>query len=139
MSLRPPEIEFNEALERLIDGNPKILPAGSVVSQNNVAKEAGRTPTALRKERYPELIKKIQNYVHSSKKLQSEKKAKSSKKSPLTRAQSKEERIITLEADSTNKVLSLLAEVSELRAHILKLNAREGTAKIIAFGKIDNR
>ncbi len=57
------ETEFREAFERLKSGTPIILDAGSVVSQNNVAREAGRDPSALRKSRYPELIRDIQHWV----------------------------------------------------------------------------
>jgi len=39
------------------------LAAGTPVSQNNVAKEAGTDPTALKKARYPALIREIKAYV----------------------------------------------------------------------------
>lgn len=57
------EDNFKEAFERLKVGASKILPAGSQVSQNNVAREAGCDPSALRKSRYPSLVAEIQNYV----------------------------------------------------------------------------
>lgn len=57
------EVNFREAFERLKIGQPKILPADAQVSQNNVAKEAGCDPSALRKSRFPSLIAEIQNYV----------------------------------------------------------------------------
>ena len=40
-----------------------VMPRGTPVSQNNVAKEAGTDPTALKKKRYPALIREIQAYV----------------------------------------------------------------------------
>lgn len=57
------EANFREAFERLKIGASKVLPAGAQVSQNNVAKEAGRDSTALRKSRFPSLVADIQNYV----------------------------------------------------------------------------
>jgi hypothetical protein len=57
------EQRFRLAFERLKAGKPEVLPLGTAVSQNNVAKEAGTDPTALRKCRYPSLIREIQAWV----------------------------------------------------------------------------
>lgn len=57
------EANFREAFERLKAGAPKSLPAGTLVSQNNVAKEAGCDPSALRKARFPDLVGEIQAYL----------------------------------------------------------------------------
>ena len=57
------QANFREAFERLKASAPKILPPGTPVSQNNVAKEAGCDPTALKKQRYPDLVAEIQAYV----------------------------------------------------------------------------
>jgi hypothetical protein len=54
---------FRDAFDRLKRGVPQRLPRGSPVSQNNVAKEAGCDPSALKKSRYPELVKDIQLWV----------------------------------------------------------------------------
>jgi hypothetical protein len=54
---------FLQAFERLKADEPKVLPKGTPVSQNNVAKEADCDPSALRKSRYPSLIREIQAYV----------------------------------------------------------------------------
>lgn len=64
-SVRPKtaKANFREAFERLKVGATKVLPAGAQVSQNNVAKEAGCDPSALRKSRFPSLVAEIQNYV----------------------------------------------------------------------------
>jgi len=61
------EDQFREAFARLKSGLPRTLSAGALVSQNNVAKEAGCDPSALRKSRYPELINEIQAFVDSHK------------------------------------------------------------------------
>lgn len=57
------EQRFRQAFERLKADEPKILPKGTSVSQNNVAKEAGVGPTAFKKARFPSLIREIQAYV----------------------------------------------------------------------------
>jgi len=57
------EIRFREAFERLKGIRTQLLPSGTAVTQNNVAKEAGRDPTALRKSRYPALVREIQAWV----------------------------------------------------------------------------
>jgi hypothetical protein len=57
------EQRFRSAFERLKAGKPNVLPTGTLVSQNNVAKEAGTDPTALRKARYPALIREIKAWV----------------------------------------------------------------------------
>ena len=44
-----------------------MLPKGTLVSQNNVAKEAGCDPSALRKARFPLLVLSIQEWVESHK------------------------------------------------------------------------
>lgn len=57
------EERFRAAFTRLKEGRPLVLPKGTLVSQNNVAKEAGADPSALRKSRYPALIREIQAHV----------------------------------------------------------------------------
>ena len=57
---------FQDAFERLKRGDPNTLPRGSAVTQNNVAKEAGRDPSALRKSRYPRLVRAIQKWIEEN-------------------------------------------------------------------------
>jgi len=58
---------FLDAFERLKLGVPQVLPKGTPVSQNNVAKEAGCDPSALRKRRFPLLVLDIQEWVEAHK------------------------------------------------------------------------
>lgn len=60
------EYDFRAAFERLKLDEPKALPKGTPVTQNNIAREAGCDPSALRKSRYPALVAEIQNYVASN-------------------------------------------------------------------------
>ena len=57
------EQRFRSAFERLKADEPQLLPRGTPVSKNNVAKEAGTDTTALKKVRYPALIREIQAWV----------------------------------------------------------------------------
>ncbi|CAI1558969.1 Uncharacterised protein [Serratia proteamaculans] len=57
--------QYRAAFERLKSNKPERLPKGTPVSQNNVAKEADRDPSALKKTRFPLLIAEIQTYVES--------------------------------------------------------------------------
>ncbi|MBA6112901.1 hypothetical protein H4C48_21320 [Pseudomonas asiatica] len=57
------EQRFRLAFERLKTNKPNVLNPGSVVSQNNVAREAECDPSALRKSRFPSLIREIQAYI----------------------------------------------------------------------------
>tara|TARA_R110002167_G_scaffold181877_2_gene382251 strand:+ start:885 stop:1271 length:387 start_codon:yes stop_codon:yes gene_type:complete len=54
---------FREAYERLKSNAPVNLRKGTPVTQNNVAKEAGKHPTALKKDRFPLLVLEIQDYL----------------------------------------------------------------------------
>ncbi|MCZ8166664.1 hypothetical protein [Silanimonas sp.] len=60
------EMAFRDAFERLKRSKPTRLPPGTPVTQNNVAKEAGRDPSALRKSRYPRLIREIQKWIEDN-------------------------------------------------------------------------
>ncbi|MCR8961053.1 hypothetical protein M0765_026000 [Variovorax sp. S2] len=57
------EANFREAFEGLKVDAGKLLPMGTPVSQNNVAKEAGCDSTALKKAQFPVLVADIQAYV----------------------------------------------------------------------------
>lgn len=61
------EQRFRQAFERLKKGTQATLPMTAQVSQNNVAKEAGCDPSALRKSRYPSLVREIQAYIEIQK------------------------------------------------------------------------
>ncbi|MCU7885380.1 MAG: hypothetical protein KZQ82_14410 [Candidatus Thiodiazotropha sp. (ex Lucinoma annulata)] len=61
------ELKFREAFERLKAGKQEILPKGTPLSQNNVAKEVGVDPSALRRARFPELVADIQDWIKAHK------------------------------------------------------------------------
>ncbi|RON66645.1 hypothetical protein BK669_00625 [Pseudomonas fluorescens] len=55
--------QYRDAFERLKLNRPQLLPKGTPVTQNNVAKEAGSDPSALKKSRFPSLIAEIKTSV----------------------------------------------------------------------------
>ncbi len=57
------EKNLRKAFNRLKVNKPINVPKGTKVSQNNVAREAGKHPTALKKDRYPLLVLEIQDYL----------------------------------------------------------------------------
>lgn len=59
------ELKFRDAFARLRNCRPQRLPKGSKLTQNNVAREAGVDPSALRRARFPELIAEIQAWVEA--------------------------------------------------------------------------
>lgn len=73
------ELNFRAAFERLKKNSPKILPKGSQLTQNNVAREAGIDPSGLKKSRFPTLVNEIQEYIIENK-LNSKKTEVKSKK-----------------------------------------------------------
>ncbi|MDB1110794.1 hypothetical protein SAMN04490186_2164 [Pseudomonas grimontii] len=59
------EDRFRAAFERLKIGASSIVPSGTPITQNNVAREAGLDPSALKKSRFPILINEIKNWIAS--------------------------------------------------------------------------
>lgn len=113
------EDNFREAFERLKNGVSVVMPTGSAVSQNNVAREAGCDPSALRKSRFPTLVEEIQNFNNT--KISSE--TKSERKRLLEARQAsrtKSETIANLKVQR-DKAVSQLVEADEM---ILSLTQR---------------
>lgn len=54
---------FREAFERLKTNTPINLPKETKITQNNIAKEAGKHATALKKDRFPILVLQVQDYL----------------------------------------------------------------------------
>lgn len=97
------ESRYWDAFERLKSNSPTILPPGSDVSQNNVAKEAGRNPSALRANRFPTLADAIATYI--------EKNPIKKSKHPETQRQSSKS------TQSRNR--TTIAEIKKQRDHAL--------------------
>lgn len=120
------EGRLRAAFERLKLGTTEALPKGASVTQNNVAREAGLDPSALRKSRFPALVSEIQRHVYDSLPFVTSsaavtKETRRKNRSLRDRADAfKRQRDIALsmlvQADA--KILGLSAEVRELRARL---------------------
>ena len=84
--LGPAESRFRAALSRIVAGSTERIEEGSQITQNNVAREAGVYPSALRSSRYPQLVRDIQQAAVS------QNDARKHSSSPLARPHGKERR-----------------------------------------------
>ena len=57
------EKQFRDAFDRRTRAKPNRLPKRSKLSQNNVAREAGFDPSALRRTRFPSVVDDIQQWI----------------------------------------------------------------------------
>lgn len=119
------EQAFRDAFERLKLGKPERLTKGTPVSQNNVAKEAGCDPSALRKSRYPSLIAEIQQWVqdHPSGPKDSPRQAvlrqrsrNRSLKEKYDAVKQQRDHALSLLAEADAMILDLTMEVARLQA-----------------------
>lgn len=91
------ELKFRDAFERLKLGKPDILPKGTPLSQNNVAKEAGVDPSALRRIRFPELVADIQAWIEAHKDEVPPKSSRQMMLAQRSRNRTLQEKVIALE------------------------------------------
>jgi hypothetical protein len=125
------EMAFREAFDRLKRGKPDRLTKGTIVSQNNVAKEAGVDPSALRKSRFPSLIAEIQRYVkdHATDTPTSARQTKLVQRNKNRDLREKYDNIKTqrdhlasLLNEANTKILDLSSRVAELEAKLPQSN-----------------
>ena len=133
------EANFREAFERLKIGAPKVLPTGAHVSQNNIAKEAGCDPSALRKARFPSLVAEIQSYVaaHGGERPESERQKllKQRQRSRTTRetiADTKKQRdaVAGLLVEANAQIAILTRRLIYAEARINGLQPKAGTIQL---------
>lgn len=120
------EIMFYEAFDRLKKNNPNRLPKGSPVSQNNVAKEAGVDPSALRSARYPELSAEIKRWVreHPQDGSQSMRQATVARRA-ATRPLRERIEALTLQRDkAAARLLDAEMEIVQLMMRVASLEAQ---------------
>lgn len=125
------EYAFKEAFERLKAGVPTRLPIGTTVSQNNVAKEAGCDPSALRKSRYPSLISEIQYWLSSNmprpvnsprQKIIKTREYNRSLKERLVEMKAQRDHANSLLIEANAKILDLSEEIGMLRTKVEPTN-----------------
>ncbi|WP_081785880.1 hypothetical protein [Halomonas sp. BC04] len=120
------EVMFREAFNRLKMHKPDRLPKGSPVSQNNVAKEAGVDPSALRSARYPELSAEIKRWVreHPQEGPPSIHKTTLSKRAATRKLRERIE-ALTLQRDkAAARLVNAEAEIVQLMNRVASLEAK---------------
>lgn len=126
------EQRFRQAFDRLKADEPKVLKRGAPVSQNNVAKEAGCDPTALRKTRFPALVREIQAYVElrnaeAPSKRQAALKQKQSRRSVAERledATKQRDAAQSLLASANRRIVELTEKVQALQQRLDELQPK---------------
>jgi len=127
------EIKFREAFERLKVGKPNILPKGTLLSQNNVAKETGVDPSALRRTRFPELVAEIQAWIEENKEDLVQKTPRQMVLAQRSRNRDLNEQIKALKEqrdnalstliDAQRSIVELTLENEKLKARVPAINA----------------
>jgi hypothetical protein len=123
------EQRFRAAFDRLKNGASQVLPCGAPVSQNNVAKEAGTDSSALRKTRYPALVREIQAWVEIERGKNSTHLEERKVRTRARRELKDRVRALTAQRDNAQslllsaqrRVLELLQENSTLRSRLDEL------------------
>jgi hypothetical protein len=119
------EKAFRDAFERLKLDKPERLPQGTPVSQNNVAKETGNDPSALKKSRYPGLIQEIQHWINEQnieaspstrQKTLVQRKRNRSLKETISELKSQRDNAASLLVEADAKILELTMENNRLQA-----------------------
>jgi len=111
------ERKFREAFERLKRNEPQVLPPSTKMSQNNVAREAGTLPSALRASRFPELVAEIRTWVEAHKEEAPQKSSRQKMAAQRNRNRHLRERIKELENqrdDAMSKLVLAEARILEL-------------------------
>lgn len=126
------EQRFRLAFERLKSNNPNLLDRCTPVSQNNVAREAGCDPSALRKSRFPALVREIQGYLELHKDASESKRQQNLRKTKTKR--SIEERLADTkrQRDAAQSILaSAERRIIELHEQVKSLQQRLNDQKCI--------
>lgn len=127
------ENDLRAAFVRLRDGTPSVVPIGTPITQNNVAREAGKDPTAFKKSRYPGLIAEIQAYVatvgstaRTSMRQGTLKRRKKSRKLKqiLEDVTRERDHALSLLVGADSRLLELYQRISDLEAQLPPSNVR---------------
>lgn len=126
------ELKFREAFERLKVDKPDILPRGTLLSQNNVAREAGVDPSALRRSRFPCLVSEIQewNELHKfnvsnssdKQKARAQRAKNRNLKETIEGLKGQRDKALGLLLDAQSYILELTLENQRLQAMLPKSN-----------------
>lgn len=120
------EAKFREAFTRLKMGKTEIVPVGSKVSQNAVAKEAGVLPSALRSSRFPDLCREIGEWIEEHKDDPAQKSGRQRILTERKARRAAQEKILEMKAQrdiALSKLLSAERYIVELTMEIRRLRA----------------
>ena len=134
------EERFYAAFERLKLNLPQVLPKGTSVSQNNVAKEAGCDPSALRKTRFPLLVLAIQEWVEAHKSDQPSERQRVLKqrrknrdtKEIIADLKQQRDRAVALLTDADLRIVELSEKVADMQT---RLDQLQPSASILNLSK----
>ncbi len=122
------EEDYLSALDRLERDEPQVLPKGTLINKDTTALEAGRKRGSIKRLRYPELCRKIDEAAerqHSSVAVVKVSSIEDVKKSKSTGADKAfKEQYKTLERDykiALQKNISLVYEVFKLKKKVAEL------------------
>lgn len=121
------EKAFREAFERLKSGKPERMAKSSTISQNNIAKEAGCDPSALRKTRFPSLIAEIQRWINENpttkptsprQTILAQRHQNRSMKDKIEAMKAQRDHALSLLIEADAKIIELALENMDLRAKL---------------------
>ncbi|RWU24951.1 hypothetical protein DM813_04185 [Pseudomonas alkylphenolica] len=111
-------LQYETALQRLVENKPNILPPGSKITINNVALEAGRGKGSIRKDRecFDQLRDKTKAAAAKQKKENSAKPNKGAEKlfKDLYHESLARELLLISQIDELEKDLSILSNVTNI-------------------------
>jgi hypothetical protein len=120
------ESRFRDAFERLKRGKTELVPAGTTMSQNAVAKEAGVIPSGLRHSRFPDLCREIAEWVdeHKDDPTQKSRRQRNLAERNVRRKVHEQLEAMKLQRDlALSKLLSAEAHILELTMEVRRLRA----------------
>lgn len=135
------EQRFRDAFERLKLGIPMVLPKGIPVSQNNVAKEAGCDPSALRKARFPLLVIAIQEWVETHKsdhppserqRLLKQRRKNRDKRDTIADFKKQRDAAVGLLTDADLRIVELTTKLADMQA---RLDQIQPSAQVLNLSK----
>ncbi len=127
------EQRFRDAFDRLRLGVPNVLPKGTPVSQNNVAKEAGRDTSALKKTRFPLLVLEIQEWVDANKgeestsewkRLRNKRAKNRDLRETIADLKKQRDRAVGLLADADLRIVELTEKLAAVQAELDQLKPK---------------
>lgn len=130
------EAQFRAAFERLKIGKTLHLQKGAKVTQNNVAKEAGTIPSALRRSRFPDLIAEIQEWIDEHRgdaSQQSERQKRLQRRDQLRVLKDRISNLQTQRDEALSKLVAAEGQIIDLMAENQKLKVEPGSSNVVSF------